>query len=542
MTAVDETIEATASRWFLTAEERGNPATRIDRLPRDDGRAWVTGNRVDPVVHGAHYFKKLYDELCALTSGDRVYFTDWCGDADQKLLDDGTTVGQVLGDLARAGVDVRALIWRSHTRRLTYNAQDNEHLGTQVNEAGGEVLLDQRVHRFGSHHQKLFVIRHQGHPERDVAFAGGIDLCHSRRDDEHHRGDEQQMPMDPRYRGRAPWHDATLELRGPVVGDLLRTFIERWDDPTPLDRRTPYRMLIQRRAHMPRHPSNLPEGFPDPEPSGSTAVQLLRTYGRKRPHYPFAPQGERSVARAYQKAFARASSLIYLEDQYLWSKDVAGGLADALRRSPRLRLIAVVPRYPDADDAMNGPPNRIGQIEAIDLLRSTAPDRVAIYDLENDEGTPIYVHAKICIVDDVWMTCGSDNFNLRSWTNDSELTCAVLDAERDERSPRDLSADGSGARKLPRQLRLKLWGEHLGLDVDDPQLLDPIAGFELWQRSAEALDAWNAAGRRGPPPLGRARRHDPEPVGRLTRLWARPYHRILFDPDDRPAGLHHDEF
>src|SRR5437870_11345293 len=40
----------------------------------------------------------------------------------------------------------------------------------------------------------------------------------------------------------------------------------------------------------------------------------------------------------------RARSLIYLEDQYLWSDEVAGILAAALERSPTLRLIAVVPR------------------------------------------------------------------------------------------------------------------------------------------------------------------------------------------------------
>ena len=40
-------------------------------------------------------------------------------------------------------------------------------------EAGGEVLLDQRVRPFGSHHQKLVVARGKN---VDVAFAGGIDL------------------------------------------------------------------------------------------------------------------------------------------------------------------------------------------------------------------------------------------------------------------------------------------------------------------------------------------------------------------------------
>ncbi len=48
-------------------------------------------------------------------------------------------------------------------------------------------------------------------------------------------------------------------------------------------------------------------------------MQLLRTYPYRRPGYPFAPLGERSMARGYCKAAARARRLIYLEDQYLWS-------------------------------------------------------------------------------------------------------------------------------------------------------------------------------------------------------------------------------
>ena len=88
--------DAAAQRWFLTPDERGNPSTDIDRIPRDDGRAWVPGNAVRPVVHGANYFRRLYDELCALKAGDRVYFTDWRGDPDEKLLPEGPTVGEVL--------------------------------------------------------------------------------------------------------------------------------------------------------------------------------------------------------------------------------------------------------------------------------------------------------------------------------------------------------------------------------------------------------------------------------------------------------------
>lgn len=525
------------ARWFLTPAERGNDATEIDRLPEGAEGSWGGGNVVTPLVHGATYFRRLHEVLCALRQGDRVFFTDWSGDADERLLPDGAPIGDVLCDLVTSGVEVRGLVWRSHSERLRFTAAENQNFGRRLNEAGDEVLLDQRVRRFGSHHQKLFVVQHAGRPERDVAFVGGIDLCHGRRDDGLHEGDPQQPPMDRRYRGRAPWHDATFELRGPVVGDLLRTFVERWNDPTPLDRRTPNRMVAQRLARMPRHPEPLPEAFPDPPPAGRHAVQVLRTYPRKRPAYPFAPDGERSVARGYRKAFALARSMVYLEDQYLWSGAVVEALCDALRRSPRLRVVAVVPRYPDADSGLSGPANRLGRIDAMARLHRAGPGRVGVYDVENSAGTPIYVHAKVCVVDDVWVTCGSDNVNRRSWTSDSELTVAVLDPEHDPREPRDVSGTGDGARVLPRTLRMQVMAEHLGVAADDPRLLDPVTCSDLWASRARALDDWHVAGRTGTRPSGRARVHRSEPVPRLVRPLAVPLYRVVFDPDGRSRRM-----
>ncbi len=422
-----------ASDWFLIRDERGNGFTRAPASEADEV-SWSEGNLVRPLVHGATYFARLHDELSALSAGDRVWFTDWRGDADERLLPDGPTIGDLLARLARDGVEVRGLMWRSHGERVSapISGRSNVHIGRLVNDAGGEVLLDQRVRLFGSHHQKFFIIRHRDDPSRDVAFVGGIDLSHSRRDDAEHAGDPQALTIDSRYGKRPPWHDASLELRGPVVADLLAVFAERWDDPNPLDHRTPYRMLLQRLADMPRHPKPLPEAAPPPPPAGPHAVQLLRTYGRKRPPFPFAPAGERSIARAYAKAFSLARRFIYIEDQYLWSTEVAAGIAKALTRNPGLQVIVVLPRYPDSDGPIAGPAVRLGQLRAIAMLRRAAPDRVGVFDLENSAGTPIYVHAKICIVDDTWFTCGSDNFNRRSWTSDSELTCAVVDTTSDD--------------------------------------------------------------------------------------------------------------
>ena len=269
--------------------------------------------------------------------------------------------------------------------------------------------------------------------------------------------------------------------------------------------------------------------------AGPHAVQVLRTYPAKRPPLPFAPLGERSIARAYLKALWRARRLVYLEDQYLWSEDVAQALADALRRSPELRLVAVVPRYPDQDGRLTGPPNRIGQQAALDAVREAGGDRVAVYDLENERGTPIYVHAKVCVIDDVWAAVGSDNLNRRSWTHDCELSAAVLDETRDSRAPTDPAGLGDGARVFARELRLRLWREHLGRGPgEDGDLLDPVEGFEAWRRAAGALTGWHEAGRRGPRPPGQAREHDPGRVKRWAAWWAAPLYKVRCRPRRAP--------
>ena len=523
--------------WFLTRAERGNPATQLDKR-REDGRAWTEGNRVEALVHGAAYYPRLLAALRGLGEGDLVGLTDWRGDTDERLDGEGTELGKVLAGLAQRGVQVRGLLWRSHPSRTHFNEEQNLHLGEVVNAAGGELLLDERVRGPGSQHQKLVLVRHPGQEDDDVAFVGGIDLCHGRRDDERHLGDPQAVAMDERYGERPPWHDLQLEIRGPAVGDLALTFRERWEDPTPLDHRNPWRARLTRRVDQPRRPSPLPPMLRDPAPAGPHAVQVLRTYPAKRPPLPFAPSGERSIARAYLKALWRARRLVYLEDQYLWSEDVAQALADALRRSPGLRLIAVVPRYPDQDGRISGPPNRIGQQDALDTVLAAGGDRVAVYDLENQLGTPIYVHAKVCVIDDVWAAVGSDNLNRRSWTHDSELSAAVLDGTRDEREPRDPAGLGDGARVFARELRLRLWREHLGRGPgEDGDLLDPVEGFDAWGRAAAALGAWHQGGRRGTRPPGQAREHDPGRVQPWAAWWAGPVYRLLVDPDGRPRRV-----
>ncbi|WNM42866.1 phospholipase [Micromonospora halotolerans] len=515
--------------WFLSAQERANPRSELP--------VWTSGNLVEPLIHGSAYFDRLVSEVEHLRAGDHLFFTDWRGDPDERMRPDGPTVVQLFARAAQRGVVVKGLIWRSHLDALSYSEEENRDLSEAICAAGGEVLLDQRVRRGGSHHQKLVVLRRPGDPERDIAFAGGIDLCHSRRDDATHGGDPQPVAMSPRYGPHPPWHDVQVALRGPVVGALDTTFRERWTDPMPLDSENPMAYLRDRLRGSDLSPDPLPDQPADPPPCGPHHVQVLRTYPAVRPRYSFAPDGERTVARGYTKAVHRARRLIYLEDQYLWSTEVADLFARALREQPELHLVAVVPRHPDVDGRLALPPNMVGRAQALELCHRAAPDRVHVFDVENHEGTPVYVHAKVCVVDDVWASVGSDNFNRRSWTHDSELSCAVLDDTRDERAPTDPAGLGDGARVFARDLRLRLWREHLDRDPDggdDHDLLDPADAVATITSAAAELERWHDSGRTGPRPPGRLRPHRPERLPWRTRLWALPAYRLVYDPDGRP--------
>ena len=542
------------TEWLLSARERGNPDTRLDsRHPGD--QAWSEGNEVRPLVHGATYFTELHARIEATGEGDLVFFADWRGDADERLTGEpGSEVAAVLRRAVDRGVAVHGLVWRSHAGMDEFSHEENRQLGRQVDDRGGNVLLDMRVPPRGSHHQKLVVIRHAHAPRRDVAYVGGIDLSHSRRDDARHLGDPQAQPMSDAYGRTPPWHDVQCAISGPAVYDVETVFRERWEDPTPLTY-SPRRHHTDR-DHVDVHAEPLPAQSPPPPPvpGGTHIVQLLRTYAGRgvREAYPFARRGERSIARGYAKAFERAHHLIYVEDQYLWSRAIADSFVESLQRDEGLHMIVVMPRWTDSDNLLSRIPQLRGRQRARGRLAAAAPGRVAFYAPENLQGTPVYVHAKVCVVDDTWCTVGSDNFSRRSWTHDSELSAVVVDTAAPDHSP------------FARRLRLVLASEHLERSVDGPTFpgdvseiadrasalpdddeiarvmadcLDAEGTFRAFADSAAALEEWHLGGRRGERPPGRLRPLDPPRLNPVTMALAFPVYRWLHDPDSRPWRL-----
>jgi len=516
------------AQWLLTKSERGNATTVLDDRHVGE-QAWSTGNLVRPLIHGSTYFPRLYDAIEATRSGDLVLFTDWQGDADERLTGEpGSEVVEVLGRADERGVDVRGLVWRSHLDQAGFFATENRHLGEQLQHRGAEVLLDMRVRTGGSHHQKFVVIRSRDDPARDVAFVGGMDLAHNRRDDADHGGDPQPQPLTEEYGDHPPWHDVQAEIRGPAVYDVETVFRERWEDPTPLSR-SPIRKAVDRWRHNDTSPDGLPAQRPPPPEAGHHVVQLLRTYPdlRHGRDYPFARGGERSVARGYSKAVCQAERIIYVEDQYFWGHGVAEPFEQALSEHPELRVIVVIPLVPDIA-GLNRVPQVLGRERALAYLMRIAPGRVAAYGLENHAGTPVYVHAKVCVIDDLWASTGSDNFNRRSWTHDSELSAVVLDED------------------YARGLRLTLAAEHLDRrpDVANRDLhgvmtdcVDPVGMYDAFADAAARLESWHQGGRVGDRPPGRLRPIPLPPLSRLNRMWAKLPLDVVHDPDGRPGPI-----
>jgi phosphatidylserine/phosphatidylglycerophosphate/cardiolipin synthase-like enzyme len=428
---------------------------RLDRLGRRDALIpaspglWATtaatppreGNALEVLIDGAHGLPAMAE---AIRGAQRhVHVCSWHLEADFAPERDGgrrSRVRELLGEAAER-VPVRVLVWAGApvpvfkpARQAVRAQRDALVRGTKI-----RVELDAHGRALHCHHEKLVIV------DDEVAFVGGIDmttLAGDRYDHNHHPS-------------RAPaigWHDATTRLRGPAVADVAAHFALRWE------------ALAGEALALPEPPAA----------AGDVTVQLVRTVPERT--YPALPRGEFSVLEAYMRALRSARSLIYLENQFLWSPEVVSVLEAKLRQPPSddFRLVVLLPAKPNngRDDTRG----MLGRLVAADagagrFLGATIQSRTGA------RSGPLYVHAKIGIVDDAWLAVGSANLNEHSLFNDSEVDVVTCDA------------------RLARDTRLRLWSEHLERDREavsgDParlvdELWRPIASEQLARRRAGA--------------------------------------------------------
>jgi hypothetical protein len=128
--------------------------------------------------------------------------------------------------------------------------------------------------------------------------------------------------------------------------------------------------------------------------------------------YQFAPRGEFTILDTYRRALRSAQRLVYLENQFLWSPEITDVLIEKLQRPPheKFRIVLVLPRSPS-----NGADTTRGQLGRL-IAADTDSDRrhllaATLTAHDQARSAPLYVHAKIGIVDDRWLTVGSANLN-----------------------------------------------------------------------------------------------------------------------------------
>jgi phosphatidylserine/phosphatidylglycerophosphate/cardiolipin synthase-like enzyme len=443
--------------WLLDVGEMG--AFRSPAFTRD--------NAVDLFVDGESYMESLATRFDGLGGGDQVLMAGWRFSPDQRLrpaVPGSPSIQQLALDLHARGVAFRALVYGSFATTLpvrvsipAFPSRDNLDFRTALAAAGVGAMLDARVARFGSHHQKAAVVRSAA--EGAWAYAGGIDICLDRWDNAAH-ADLPARQREPEFLGtkvsQDGWHDVQCAVQGPAVIQVWTALAQRWNDPTPPSSIEPVPV-----------PLDASEAPGPPIASGTWAVQVLRTLACNG-IYSFLPGGERTVLAGYRKAIRRARHYIHIEDQYLWPSPVVDDLRDAAARG--VQLVIVTSRDFDLPEFTGLPAaHRTMRDEAITRIASAAPGNVRWFHLERAGTTaPIYVHAKLMVVDDLYVAVGSANLNLRSHTTDSELQYGLFDTEVAE------GLMGGAVEPVGRQIRefrAQLWGEHLNEDpvvVDDP--------------------------------------------------------------------------
>ena len=297
-----------------------------------------------------------------------------------------------------------------------------------------------------SHHQKLLVV------DGTIAFSGGMDICSSRWDTRAHEP-ENSLRHNGDGKPCKPYHDVQAFVRGPVVAPLQELFYDRWiQNGGDMKRLAPV-------DHPPPTLSELCDGAL-PLRLSSAAVSQTRV----------APEGDKTPAllhirKLYEDAIERAEALVYIEQQYFTSRAVLRSFMRRLTNGalPKLQIVVILPHGGDT------PKERfaLGEAQAFVLngIRCAAEEHGHAFGafttgtrLPTGELKATFMHSKVLLVDDRFVSIGSANMTNRSLGLDTEL---------------NLSWEHEHAVDDITELRASLLAEHCGssdsrryLDID----------------------------------------------------------------------------
>jgi phosphatidylserine/phosphatidylglycerophosphate/cardiolipin synthase-like enzyme len=388
--------------------------------------------RMSVIIDAADYFSHARSAM--MKARHRIMLIGWDFDARIRLTDEGHGKGEP----ETVGAFIQWLVKRTPTLEIFLLRWDIGALKTLLRGSNlltiAKWLGNRRIHpkldsfhpAGASHHQKIVVI------DDCLAFCGGIDMTSARWDTRDHL-DAEPRRVQPNGKGYDPWHDATTALQGPVAAALGELARERWH-------RAGGRRLEAVQANIECWPDGL-----EPDFTGiDVGIALTR------PEMPECPE-VREVEALFVSQILAAKQNIYAESQYFASRKIAEAIASRLGTPQGPEIVIINP------EAIEGwlEPLAMDTARArlfAALKQRDKYDRLRLYHPFTAGGVPIYVHAKVMIVDGRLLRIGSANMNNRSMGLDTECDVAI-----------EAGDDGGEA---VRNVRDGLIAEHLGLSID----------------------------------------------------------------------------
>jgi phosphatidylserine/phosphatidylglycerophosphate/cardiolipin synthase-like enzyme len=452
---------------------------RTGRILREGASCWriARAGRVAVLIDGAAYFRALLEALRYARS--RIMILGWDFDPRVRLdpTDPTTEMRRLLSELVRKSPDlhVHLLIWDVSVVFGPSRAVDQLIVDAWREHPRIHFRFDGEHPVAAAHHEKIVCI------DDALAFAGGIDLTVRRWDTGAHDFEAQDR-LDPDGEPYGPVHDLQMAVDGEAAAALAELARRRWAEATG-ETLTPCRSA----------------GTPWPTSVTPWLTDVPVGIARTRPARDGHP-GASEVAALNARALQAARRAVYIEAQYLASQPIVDRLAELLGRRDGPEIVLLVWRHATGwleRFAMGSNRDR--------LLRRLAAadrhDRLRAYWLGVADGPEheINLHAKLIIVDDVFVRIGSSNLNGRSQGFDTECDLAI-------------EAPDASARAAIARLRSTLLAEHLVRPIEEVE--QAIAS----KRLIGAIERLNGA-------CGRLRRYriDPdagpkEPIAATTLL------------------------
>lgn len=414
------------------------------------------GNRIDPLIDGVPAFRRICEsiELAKRSVWATITFM-W---PSFEMPDRRGSALNVLEQAALRGIDVRLIFWRPDAEKHRRNAfwGSAEHFELLTTRYPHINIRWDRAAPGYCQHQKTWLI--DAGEDWATSFVGGINL-----------NPNSLVPPghSHAYTGSDPQnHDVYLEVRGPSVADVHHNFVQRWNEAS--DRADDNGCF----GHKAREDLSFPRRVPTE--CGNAVIQIQRTIHRglyEKGHPPVNGKvfhiggGERTILDQYCASINAAMRTIYIENQYIEVAPIISVLSDALDRG--VEVVVVLPVTPDY---------RLRPIDMTEKRKELLARRSELSRQENvmlcglaapgadGEREPVYVHAKLMIVDGEFATVGSCNLHHFSLYGNGELNAAVKDPD------------------AALKIMTALFREHIAEDVSGLDDLEAVALFKTIAR------------------------------------------------------------